>query len=100
MSDTNHVYHHYDEPLPEGHKNDWREFFEAIKRGERVEITERMYSDRMDILPPRRMKHVATLSDGTHKYVDFAMGEGSDHSTYFWSDGPIFGEHTRYFAQR
>jgi hypothetical protein len=65
-------------------------FFEALGRGDRVQVDQQIFDWFLDILPPVFMGRVVDLIDGSSQYALYGFAEGAAIITAFWSSKQRF----------
>lgn len=65
-------------------EDDRKAFFEALDKGERCQVTEGVFDEFLDMLPPRFMYRTVALCDGSRVYASFGHGEGEGPTIAFW----------------
>jgi len=69
------------------HEHDFRDFIEALDKGELCQVDERLWYYFLEVLPPIYMneRQVVTINGvGFNKLCDFGFAEGSEEITDFW----------------
>jgi hypothetical protein len=64
----------------------WNEFVKAMRSGTPVKITEEIFNNFLDVLPPVHMRYNAKLPGGRIVQASYGFAEGYEQVVAFWQD--------------